>query len=130
MRAIVLHAHARSFPGDFFTAAFQCPHRVGRVGTLGDGGKWVCGLDRVARQKQCVIYSFGLSMSTLSTPQWFDRVLTPTRYINPTGINGESSFERDLLLRAPGCEAWGYDYSVGGVRAPCLLSWALPDLPL
>lgn len=59
----------RPFPGDFFTAAFQCPHRVGRVGTLGDGGKWVCGLDRVARQRKCVIYSFGLSISTLSTPQ-------------------------------------------------------------
>ena len=50
-----------TFPGDFFTPAFQCPHRVERVGTLGDGGKWVCGLDRVAKQKHCVIYSFGLS---------------------------------------------------------------------
>ena len=114
---VVLHAHTRSFPGDFFTAAFQCPHRLGGVGTLGDGGKRVCGLDRVARQKQCVIYSFGLSISTLSTPQvvWPHADPRATRYINLTGINGESSFERDLL-RAPGCEAWGYDYSVGGVR--------------
>ena len=47
------------FPGDFFIPAFQCPHRVERVGTLGDGGKWVCGLDRVAKQDKCVIYSFG-----------------------------------------------------------------------
>ncbi|KAI9452236.1 hypothetical protein BJY52DRAFT_947626 [Lactarius psammicola] len=45
---------------DFFIPAFQCPHRVQRVGTLGDGGKWVCGLDRVAKQDKCVIYSFGL----------------------------------------------------------------------
>ena len=51
-----------SFPGDFFTPAFQCPHRVERVGTLGDGGTWTCGLDRVAKQKQCVIYLFGLSL--------------------------------------------------------------------
>ncbi|KAH9069718.1 methyltransferase domain-containing protein [Lactarius deliciosus] len=71
---------------DFFIPAFQCPHRVQRVGTLGDGGKWVCGLDRVVKQEKCVIYSFG--------------------------INGESSFESTLLKRAPGCEAWGYDYSV------------------
>ncbi|KAI0301032.1 methyltransferase domain-containing protein [Multifurca ochricompacta] len=71
---------------DFFIPAFQCPHRVQRIGTLGDGGKWVCGLDRVAKQDKCVIYSFG--------------------------INGESSFESTLLKRAPGCEAWGYDYSV------------------
>ena len=48
------------FPGDFFIPAFQCPHRVERIGTLGDGGKWVCGLDRVAKQDKCVIYSFGL----------------------------------------------------------------------
>lgn len=71
---------------DFFIPAFQCPHRVERIGTLGDGGKWTCGVDRIAKQDKCVIYSFG--------------------------INGESSFEADLLRRAPGCEIWGYDYSV------------------
>jgi len=71
---------------DFFVPAFQCPHRVERVGTLGDGGKWVCGLDRVAKQDKCVIYSFG--------------------------VNDESSFESTLLRRAPSCEVWGYDYSV------------------
>jgi len=57
-------------PGDFFIPAFQCPHKVERVGTLGDGGKWVCGLDRVAKQDKCVIYSFGLPL----TP-FFRRVL-------------------------------------------------------
>jgi len=73
---------------DFFIPAFQCPHRVERIGTLGDGGKWVCGIDRVAKQDKCVIYSFG--------------------------INGESSFESSLLNRAPNCEIWGYDFSVNG----------------
>jgi len=73
---------------DFFIPSFQCPYRVERIGTLGDGGKWVCGADRVAKQDKCVIYSFG--------------------------INGESSFESALLKRAPGCEAWGYDFSVKG----------------
>ncbi|KAH9972478.1 methyltransferase domain-containing protein [Lactifluus volemus] len=71
---------------DFYIPAFQCPHHVERVGTRGDGGKWVCGVERVAKQEKCVIYSFG--------------------------INGESSFEADLLTRAPGCEVWGYDFSV------------------
>src|SRR5712691_5504595 len=60
IRAVMLILDRPPFPGDFFTPAFQCPHRVERVGTLGDGGKWVCGLDRVAKQKHCVIYSFGL----------------------------------------------------------------------
>lgn len=46
--------------GDFFLPAFQCPHKVQRVGTLGDGGKWVCGLEKVAeKRKPCVIYSVG-----------------------------------------------------------------------
>jgi hypothetical protein len=47
-------------PGDFFIPSFQCPHRLERIGVLDDGGKWVCGLDRVAKQDKCVIYSFGL----------------------------------------------------------------------
>ncbi|GJE90227.1 hypothetical protein PsYK624_063550 [Phanerochaete sordida] len=72
---------------DFFIPSFRCPHTTERVGTLGDGGKWVCGLDRVARQrKPCTIYSFG--------------------------INGESSFEAALLEAAPHCQVWGYDFSV------------------
>jgi len=35
------------------------------------------------------------------------------------GVNGESSFESSLLKRAPGCEIWGYDYSVENVRVSC-----------
>ncbi|KAI0047900.1 hypothetical protein FA95DRAFT_1518257 [Auriscalpium vulgare] len=71
---------------DFFLPAFPCPHRVERIGTMGDGGKWVCGMERIEKKDKCVIYSFG--------------------------VNGESSFEADLLKRNPGCEVWGYDYSV------------------
>jgi len=48
-------------PGDFFIPTFRCPHRFERIGAIGDGGKWVCGLERVAKQSKCVIYSFGLS---------------------------------------------------------------------
>lgn len=44
---------------DYFIPSFQCPHRVERIGMRGDGGKWVCGMDRVAEQQECVIYSFG-----------------------------------------------------------------------
>ncbi|KAF7979842.1 hypothetical protein HWV62_40585 [Athelia sp. TMB] len=71
---------------DFFTPAFQCPHRMQRMGTLGDGGKWVCGFERIEKKESCVIYS--------------------------VGINHESSFEAHLLDRGPGCQVWGYDYSV------------------
>jgi hypothetical protein len=96
--------------GDFYVPAFQCPHRVERIGQRGDGGKWVCGIDRVARQDKCVIYSFGLvPLSILSRLQYANSFC-------PTGVNDDSSYESTLLKRAPGCEIWGYDYSVHGVR--------------
>ncbi|KAH9069679.1 hypothetical protein EDB83DRAFT_384626 [Lactarius deliciosus] len=97
--------------GGLFHSGFPVPHRVQRVGTLGDGGKWVCGLDRVVKQEKCVIYSFGLFLLFVLLFLGFQRGLTwASVYV--IGINGESSFESTLLKRAPGCEAWGYDYSV------------------
>ncbi|KAG8877436.1 hypothetical protein FRB97_003397 [Tulasnella sp. 331] len=81
-----------AFPGDiqmytvwdFFQPAFNCPHTVERIGTLGVGGKWVCGLDRIAEKEDCVVYSFGSS--------W------------------ESSFEAGLLRRTKHCKVYGYHY--------------------
>ena len=45
--------------GDFFPPTFNCPHRVDRIGVIGDGGKWVCGIEVVAMKQECVIYSIG-----------------------------------------------------------------------
>lgn len=33
-----------------------------RIGALGDGGKWVCGLSRLEEKRDCVIYSLGASV--------------------------------------------------------------------
>jgi hypothetical protein len=72
LRACARRADARgSFPlkekvytlWDFFLPAFQCPFRVSRIGRLGDGGKWVCGVEELAKQDACVIYSFGASFT-------------------------------------------------------------------
>lgn len=92
--------------GDFFTPAFQCPHRMQRVGTLGDGGKWVCGMERIEKKKECVIYS--------------------------AGVNGESSFEAALLERAPGCQVYGYDFSVNSVSClnPTIICWSHPSFSI
>lgn len=76
-----------SIPGDFFIPAFNCPHRIDRIGALGDGGKWICGTERIAQKRSpCTVYSFG--------------------------INHDSSFEASFLERAPNCQIWGYDFSV------------------
>ncbi|KAJ6591179.1 methyltransferase domain-containing protein [Mycena vulgaris] len=71
---------------DFFPASYNCPHEIQRLGALGDGGKWVCGLSRVEHKPDCIVYS--------------------------VGINSESSFEADILANTEGCQIWGYDFSV------------------
>ena len=74
---------------DFTPASYGCPHEMSRVGRMGDGGKWVCGLSRYVmagrRGQPCVVYSFG--------------------------VRDESTFENELLSRTD-CEVWAYDFSV------------------
>lgn len=49
--------------GDFFPAIFNCPHEVERVGNMGDGGRWLCGLSRIEDKPDCIAYSFGALLS-------------------------------------------------------------------
>lgn len=58
----------RFVEGDFFPPAFNCPHELERIGNLGDGGKWVCGLSRIEDKPDCVIYSFGSLHFSLVCP--------------------------------------------------------------
>ncbi|KAJ7468671.1 methyltransferase domain-containing protein [Mycena latifolia] len=71
---------------DFFAPAFSCPFSVYRVGTMGDGGKWVCGLERATHQPNCVIYSMG--------------------------VERQSSFEQEVLRQSERCQVYGFDFSV------------------
>lgn len=66
---------------------------IQRVGSIGDGGKWVCGLSHLQQLKimgirKCVIYSYGVSF--------------------------DSTFEAELHNRA-GCEVHAFDPTVGGI---------------
>ena len=70
---------------DFFTPSFHCPRPVERVGRLGDGGKWVCGFDHIAKKKDCIIYSYGIS--------------------------DEITFEQEVLERS-NCAIRMYDYTI------------------
>ncbi|KAI0049038.1 hypothetical protein FA95DRAFT_1489947 [Auriscalpium vulgare] len=70
---------------DFFPPAFNCPHDIERVGTLGDGGKWVCGLERLRDKQDCVVYS--------------------------VGSPADASFEAELLARTKHCQLYLYDPS-------------------
>ncbi|KAJ7260910.1 methyltransferase domain-containing protein [Mycena haematopus] len=71
---------------DLFIPAFSCPFSATRVGTMGDGGKWVCGLERVVQQPKCLIYSMG--------------------------VERQSSFEQAILHQSEHCQVYGFDFSV------------------
>ncbi|KAJ7872200.1 methyltransferase domain-containing protein [Mycena leptocephala] len=71
---------------DLFAPAFSCPFPVSRVGTMGDGGKYVCGLERATRHPNCVVYSMG--------------------------VETKSSFEQEVLTQSQDCQVYGFDFSV------------------
>jgi len=68
----------------FFPPSYDCPHELERVGALGDGGKWTCGLSRLEHKPDCIIYTFGM--------------------------NYETTFEAEILDRTRHCQVWGFDY--------------------
>jgi len=80
---------------DFFPATYTCPHDIQRVGRLGDGGKWVCGMSLYEAKP-------GL---TVSHP-------TSETIIYSFGVNDESTFEAEMLSRIPSAHIYAYDYSV------------------
>eukprot|EP01042_Synura_sphagnicola_P031045 gene31045-39967_t len=45
---------------DLAPPTVSCPDAE-RVGKVGEGGKWVCGLSHLSRLEHCVMYSYGIS---------------------------------------------------------------------
>ncbi|KAL0932234.1 uncharacterized protein CTRU02_213187 [Colletotrichum truncatum] len=74
---------------DFFPATYTCPWDVQRVGTLGDGGKWICGMSK------------------------YEKVARPLR-VYSFGVGDDSSFEAEMLNRSTKAEVWGFDDTVDG----------------
>ncbi|TBU51741.1 methyltransferase domain-containing protein [Dichomitus squalens] len=72
---------------DFFPPLYNCPHELDRLGALGDGGKWICGMSRIQDKPDCVIYSFGIDSTYL--------------------------FEATLLQSTRFCQVWIYDSTKG-----------------
>ena len=85
---------------DFFPAVWNCPWDIQRVGRLGDGGKWVCGMSLYEQRsnKPTIMYSFGSSR--------------------------ESSFEAEMLART-NAEIYVFD---AGADDVCLFSACHPVL--
>ena len=84
---------------DFFPATYTCPHDIQRVGRLGDGGKWVCGMSLYEAQPAPAITHHDTSSH-------------PETIIYSFGVNDESTFEAEMLSRIPSAQIFAYDYSV------------------
>ncbi|ODM91931.1 Methyltransferase-like protein 24 [Orchesella cincta] len=80
---------------DLIAPSFDCPQGKKRVGSIGDGGKWVCGFEVFEQTKKtgapCVVYSFG--------------------------VQDDSSFEA-LFLQRTNCHVFSYDMSVSQIGNP------------
>jgi len=77
---------------------------VERLGALGDGGKWICGLSRLVEKPDCIVYSFGVFLVHALSNSILNFFFL--------GINHESSFEAEVLANTRHCQIWGYDFSV------------------
>ncbi|KAL6149601.1 hypothetical protein ACJBU6_11145 [Exserohilum turcicum] len=93
---------------DFFPPTWTCPHDIQRVGRLGDGGKWVCGMS---------VYEGLPALKSAPQTSTSQEPLSDAQdglVMYSFGINGESSFEAEMLERVPSARIWGYDFSVEG----------------
>ncbi|KAH9061855.1 methyltransferase domain-containing protein [Lactarius vividus] len=90
---------------DFFPPAFSCPHELERIGALGDGGKWVCGLSQLQDKEDCIVYS--------------------------VGSPADASFEAELLARTRHCQLFVFDHPASSLpralSAPSSLPTALGE---
>lgn len=102
---------------DFFPATYTCPHDIQRVGRLGDGGKWVCGMSVY----ESLPGSFDTSRTASGAPSRTDIRTKPSAesreearqtIIYSFGVNDESTFEAEMLQRIPSAQVFAYDYSV------------------
>ena len=67
---------------DPFRDFYQCPAVLEKVGSMSDGGKWVCGVDSFLQRPSCVVYSFG--------------------------SKGDTSFEESIIENTA-CSVWTFD---------------------
>ena len=89
-----LHKPTGAVWGDPFRAFYPCPMQE-KMGSVGDGGKWVCSKDALLSTPGCVVYSMG--------------------------SNGDTSFEQ-AMLRDTACTVHTFDPTLndttaGSVRA-------------
>jgi len=99
---------------DYFLPAFKCPYSIERIGVIGDGGKWMCGIERYGKNYREEDLLLGNSNSIRRRNGDDGTFLQPKSrdcIVYSFGVNRESSFEAEILDRTS-CEIYAYDGSV------------------
>ncbi|KAH9171949.1 hypothetical protein EDB89DRAFT_1906549 [Lactarius sanguifluus] len=78
-----------SYTRNCFDLSSPCPHHVEGVGILGDGGKWVCGMD--AKQEKCVVYSFGIDDKSSFEAALLEPNLKERAHFFPWALGGRNA---------------------------------------
>jgi hypothetical protein len=96
---------------DFFPATYTCPHDIQRVGRLGDGGKWVCGMSLYEARPAPAQLPSSAEIAKMSATDAVKAQHGQT-IIYSFGVNDESTFEAEMLERIPSAQIFAYDFSV------------------
>lgn len=124
---------------DFFNPAYTCPWDIERIGHLGDGGKWVCGLSKyiefseMAEQRQQQQQQPPPPPRTKDLSKKADQddgelddgEHAANLVVYSFGVNDDSSFE-EVMLAETNAEVVAVDYTVNSV-CPFFL---FPPFPL
>jgi len=107
-----------SFLWDFFIPAWSACGGKLRLGDLGDGGKWICGLWGLQNRP------FSISRAELLQKYVGDEIMAAPMLeegrhpciVYAFGVRTDVSFEVELI-QATGCHVWAFDPTVGGLPA-------------
>jgi hypothetical protein len=88
--AELFHPTSLANPWDLYAPEVGCPS-LSRIGSVGDGGKWICDVDWLSKIKRpCTMFSYG--------------------------VEADSSFEAAILV-GTNCKVFAFDPSIGGVQS-------------
>ncbi|KAK9840632.1 hypothetical protein WJX81_005767 [Elliptochloris bilobata] len=80
---------------DVWAPFYDCPFVRERIGKIGDGGKYLCGVSSLLQRPGCLVFSIG--------------------------SNGETSFEEAILDSTP-CEVHTWDHTLDEAKKQVVLS--------
>lgn len=110
---------------DLYPPEISCPD-LKRIGRVGDGGKWICGLsswiELLSRDGSDETYvESTINLNALNSVGNNNNGARSKCVVYSFGISVDSSFEEELLLTTD-CTIYGFDPSIGSLPKPNIYS--------